>query len=54
MTEREKKICKKYGARDEHGFVHCNKCPLVVDVDEHLCKANAQYNRHTKQWELKR
>ena len=53
MTAREKKICEKYSARDEQGFVHCKECPLVVDHTEHLCKANAEYNRHTKEWQPK-
>lgn len=52
MTDREKKICAKYSARDEEGFVHCNECPLVVDKGNHLCKANSHYNRRTKEWEL--
>lgn len=53
MTEREKKICEKYSARDEQGFVHCKECPLVIDHTERLCKANARYNRHTKEWQPK-
>ena len=52
MTERDKKICAKYSARDENGRVHCPECPLVVDRDGHLCKANAKYNRKTREWEL--
>lgn len=53
MTAREKKICEKYSKRDVYGFVHCNECPLVVDRAERLCKANAVYNRHTREWEQK-
>ena len=51
MTQKEKEICKKYSARDENGFVHCKECPLVVDADGFMCKANSRYNRRTKEWE---
>ena len=27
-TDRDKRICAKYGARDETGHVHCTECPL--------------------------
>lgn len=30
LTENEQAICDKYRARDEHGRVHCNECPLNV------------------------
>lgn len=51
VTQKEKEICKKYSARDENGFVHCKECPLVVDADGFMCKANSRYNRRTKEWE---
>ena len=44
-TEREKKICEKYGARDETGHVHCWQSACA-------CKATAHYNRKTKEWEM--
>ena len=54
-TEREKKICDKYGARDDTGHVHCNECPLQKGDSrfwDFRCKANSSYNRHTREWEL--
>ena len=51
LTQKEKEICKKYSARDENGLVHCKECPLVVDSDGFMCKANSRYNRKTKEWE---
>ena len=51
MTRKEKEICRKYSARDENGLVHCKECPLVVDSDGFMCKANSRYNRKTKEWE---
>lgn len=41
LTEEEQKICDQYGARDGDGFVHCHECPLVVDLRDRVCKANA-------------
>lgn len=52
MTERERQICKKYSERDRSGKVHCKECPLVVDSESFMCKANSTYNRKTKEWEL--
>ena len=51
MTDRQKKICAKYGKRDADGFVHCNECPLVVDNYDYLCRKNSHYNRHAHEWE---
>ena len=42
MTEEEKKICKKYSARDEEGKVHCMECPLVIDKLSFTCKATEE------------
>ena len=53
MTDRQKKICAKYSARDADGYVHCNECPLVVDGYAHLCKMNSVYNRRSREWVLK-
>jgi hypothetical protein len=50
LTEKQKKICKKYGARDEEGFVHCKECPLAIDHDDHTCRAIMHYDRHKKEW----
>ena len=50
-NDRERKICEKYSARDEQGFVHCMDCPLVKDRYLRLCKANSHYNRSTREWE---
>ena len=54
LSEKDKKICKKYSAYDETGHVHCNECPLLKgdpDSYDFRCKANSSYNRHTKEWE---
>lgn len=51
-NDRERKICDKYSARDEQGFVHCMDCPLVKSKWFLMCKANSHYNRRTKEWEL--
>mgnify|MGYP003317427731 CR=1 FL=1 len=50
-NNRERKICEKYSARGEDGFVRCKECPLVKDRFSLLCKANSHYNRSTKEWE---
>lgn len=50
LTEKQKKICKKYSARDEEGFVHCKECPLAIDHDKHTCRAFMHYDRHKKEW----
>lgn len=49
-TERQKRICARYSARDENGYVHCNDCPLVVNPYQHMCRANAHYDRHLREW----
>lgn len=51
-TEREKKICEKYSARDAKGYVHCNECPLTIDKDLVICKSVAHYDKKAKRWEL--
>lgn len=52
-TEKDKRICAKYSARDSKGNVHCIECPLVVVGEaDCMCKANSHYNRHTRMWEL--
>ena len=53
MTDRQKKICAKYGKRDADGFVHCAECPLLIDKYEYMCKANSVYNRRDREWILK-
>ena len=53
-NDRERKICKKYSARDEGGHVHCYECPLNKGNPrawDFRCKANSHYDRHTKEWE---
>ena len=40
LTKREKEICKQYGSRGIDGKVNCKSCPLVIDIDNHICKAN--------------
>lgn len=41
LTKGQQRLCDKYGARDEDGFVHCKECPLAIDHTYHLCMANA-------------
>lgn len=55
-NSREQKICDKYSARDEYGFVHCMECPLRKSKGEwdFRCKGNSHYNRITKEWEFDR
>lgn len=50
-NDRERKICDKYSAVGEDGFVRCKECPLVKDRFSLLCKANSSYNRSTRKWE---
>ena len=53
-TDRERKICEKYGSRDEYEQVHCLECPLTkgdMTSYDFRCKANSHYNRKTKEWE---
>lgn len=53
-SEREKKICKKFSAYDEQGFVHCHECPLQKGnfrMWDFRCKANSHYNRRNNEWE---
>ena len=49
-TEREKRICEKYGKRDSDGKVHCNECPLSKNGVH--CKANSHYDSKAKEWEF--
>ena len=39
LSDKEKKICKKYRKKDDTGHVHCSSCPLAVDTKRALCKA---------------
>lgn len=47
-NDREKRICAKYSAYDEDGYVHCRECPL--SKSDLKCKAIAHYDRKTKVW----
>ena len=49
-TERQKRICARYSARDENGYVHCNDCPLVVNPYQNMFRAIAHYDRHSREW----
>ena len=59
-TNREKRICAKYGTRDETGHVHCTECPLNLagmhpsryGWRDLMCKATAHYDRHLREWVL--
>lgn len=50
LTEKQKKICEKYSARDENGLVHCKECPLAIDHYNHTCRAFMHYDRSKKEW----
>ena len=41
LTKTEQKICDKYRQRDNEGRVHCSECPLMMDEQTLICKANA-------------
>ena len=57
-TDRDKRICAKYGAQDETGHVHCVECPLNLarmhpmefGKYDFMCKANCHYDRHLREW----
>lgn len=51
-TEKDKAIHIKFSTRDENGYVHCNECPLMINSYELMCKANASYNRKSREWEF--
>lgn len=37
LVGEDAEICKKYSAKDENGFVHCNECPLVLRINDLEC-----------------
>ena len=49
-SDYDKYICEKYSKKDEQGYVHCDKCPLLIDGYELMCKANAHYDKKRKEW----
>ena len=51
LTEKQKQICEQYRKKDREGKVHCRDCPLAVDHNDYICRANADYNPHTREWE---
>lgn len=51
-TERQKRICAKYSAKDAEGHVHCDECPLVIHAGWIMCRANAHYDRHLREWDF--
>lgn len=51
LTEKQVATCRKYSARDAEGRVHCMECPLVVDKDRLMCRANSTYDRHKREWD---
>ena len=50
LTERQKRICEKYSARDKDGLVHCKECPLAVDHYAFMCRSNSHYDRKRREW----
>lgn len=49
-NDRGRRVCEKYSRRDETGRVHCNSCPLKVDAEDLMCKANSHWDRHKREW----
>lgn len=54
LNAKEEKICDKYSAVDDEGYVHCYECPLnlvgrVVDSDV-ACKATYHYDKKKQRW----
>jgi len=54
-SEREKRICERYRARQADGKVRCRECPLNdehygVDMPPMTCKAIMHYDRHRREW----
>lgn len=52
-TDKERRICGKYGAYDVNGKVHCYECPLVKGDPKSYdfrCKANSSYDRSLREW----
>ena len=49
LTEKQKPICDRYSAI-VGGKVHCTECPLVINEYKCMCKGNAHYDRHRKEW----
>ena len=41
LNEYEQRICKALNKRDADGHVHCFECPLVMDKETMICRANA-------------
>ena len=52
LTKKQEAICDRYSLPDENGHVHCAECPLMISPYYLMCKANASYNRHTREWEF--
>ena len=50
LTEKQKQICEQYRKKDREGKVHCRECPLAVDHNDYICRANADCNPHTREW----
>lgn len=53
-TERERRICAKYKAKDKDGRVHCHECPLsnkgFKGLDDLECKSFMHYDRSKRKW----
>lgn len=43
MNDEERKICLQYGTKDATGNIHCAECPLVIDKEQRICKANVRH-----------
>lgn len=53
LTPREQAICDEYSKQDKDGFVHCDECPLFVDIFDFICYANID-GRTTEARQLER
>lgn len=51
-SERQKHICAKYSTKNAEGKVRCSECPLVISYAWSMCRANAHYDRHLREWDF--
>ena len=50
LVGKEAEICKKYSAKDDKGFVHCNECPLVLSKNDLTCHATSHFDEESGMW----
>ena len=50
LTDRQKRICERFRQEGPDGKVGCSRCPLLVNKDALMCRANSSYDRHEREW----